>query len=111
MDEAYIKVAGEWAYLYRAIDSDGEVNDFMLSSRRTAKAAASFLGKALKNRVDCPPETINADQNEAYGKAIRRLKKEGKIEAELQHRQVKYLNNRLEGDHAALKRVIRPCVA
>ena len=37
-----------------------------------------------------------------------RLKKEGKIEAGLQHRQVKYLNNRLEGDHAALKRVILP---
>jgi transposase, IS6 family len=80
----------------------------MLSSRRTAKAAARFLGKALKNRADFPPETINTDQNEDYGTAIRRLKREGKIEAELQHRQVKYLNNRLEGDHGALKRVIRP---
>jgi transposase-like protein len=62
----------------------------------------------LKNRADCPPETINTDQNEAYGKAIRQLKTEGRIEADVQHRQVKYLNNRLEGDHAALKRVIRP---
>jgi IS6 family transposase len=108
VDETYIKVAGEWAYLYRALDSDGGVIDFMLSSRRTAKAAARFLGKALKNREDCPPETINTDQNEAYGKAIRRLKQEGRIEAGLEHRQVKYLNNRLEGDHAALERVIRP---
>ncbi len=81
VDETYIKVAGEWAYLYCALDSDGGVIDFMLSSRWTAKAAARFLGKALKNRKDCPPETINnTDQNEAYGKAIRRLKREGKID-------------------------------
>ena len=73
-----------------------------------APLPCSVLGKALKNRADCPPETINTDQNEAYGKAIRRLKQEGRIEAELEHRQVKYLSNRLESDHTALKRVIRP---
>jgi transposase, IS6 family len=98
VDETYVKVGGQWAYLYRAIDKNGGTIDFMLSPRRTAKSARRFLGKALKLREDCPPETINTDQNEACGKAIRALKR----------RQVKYLNNRLEADHGALKRLINP---
>ena len=66
------------AYLYRAIDKNGDTIDFMLSSRRTAKSAKRFLGKALKLREECPPETINTDQNEAYGKAISRAQKGGR---------------------------------
>jgi transposase, IS6 family len=108
VDETYVKVAGEWAYLYRAIDKNGETIDFMLSPRRTAKSARRFLGKALKLRQECPPETINTDQNEAYGKAIRALKRSGELDKGVQHRQVKYLNNRLEANHGALKRLINP---
>jgi len=44
----------------------------MLSPRGTAKSARRFLGKELRLRKDCPPETINTE-NEAYGKAIRAL--------------------------------------
>ncbi len=55
VDETYVKVAGQWAYLYRAIDKNGDI-DFMLSPRRTAKSARRFLGKALRLRQDCPPE-------------------------------------------------------
>ncbi len=102
-----MKVAGQWAYL-RAIDKNGETIDFMLSPRRTAKSARRFLAKALKLREGCLPETINTDQNEAYGKAIRALKRAGELEKSVQHRQVKYLNNRLEVDHGALKRLISP---
>lgn len=108
VDETYVKVGGEWAYLYRAIDKNGETVDFMLSPRRTAKSARRFLGKALKHRRDCPPSTINTDQNEAYGKAIRALKKAGDLDKNVEHRQVKYLNNGLEADHGALKRLINP---
>ena len=103
-----MKVAGEWAYLYRAIDKNGEIIDFMLSPRRTAKSARRFLGKALRLRGECPPETINTDQNEAYGKAIRAHKKAGDLAESVEHRQIKYLNNRLEADHGALKRLIHP---
>jgi IS6 family transposase len=99
---------GEWAYLYRAIDKDGEIIDFMLSLRRTAHSAERFLRKALTNTADCPPSVINTDQNEAYGKAIKRLKRAGTMNAAVEHRQVKYLNNRLEADHGAMKRVINP---
>lgn len=108
VDETYVKVAGQWAYLCRAIDKNGETIDFMLSPRRTAKSARRFLDKALKLRRDCPPETIDTDQNEAYGKAIRSLKKTGDLGINVEHRQVKYLNNRLEADHGALKRLINP---
>jgi transposase, IS6 family len=51
---------------------------------------------------------INTDKNPAYGEAIAELKKEGLLPKDTQHRQVKYLNNRLEGDHGKLKRLIRP---
>jgi transposase, IS6 family len=103
-----VRVAGQWAYLYRAIDKNGDLIDFMLSPRRTAKSARRFLGKALRLRQECPPETINTDQNEAYGKAIRALKRAGELDKSIRHRQVKYLNNRLEADHGTLKRLINP---
>ena len=80
----------------------------MLSSRRTAKAAARFLGKALKNREECPPSTINTDQSEAFGKAVRALKRDGTMSGDVEHRQVNYLNNRLEADRGGLKRLIGP---
>ena len=45
VDETYIKVKGEWKYLYRAVDSDGSTIDFMLSAKRNRKAAKRFLKK------------------------------------------------------------------
>ena len=52
------------------------------------------------------PLTINTDKDPAYGDAIRQLKEEGKSPEDLEHRQVKYLNNRVEADHGKLKRLI-----
>jgi transposase-like protein len=46
VDETYIEVKGEWKYLYRAVDSQGNTLDFMLSAKRDATAAERFLGKA-----------------------------------------------------------------
>ena len=108
VDETYIRVKGRWRYLYRAIDKHGATLDYYLSARRSAKAAKRFLAKALRRSGEWVPLVINTDRNPAYGEAIRDLKKEGIIPPELEHRQVKYLNNRLEGDHGKLKRLIRP---
>lgn len=47
-DETYIKVKEKWAYLYRAVDKEGNTIDFFLSQTRNASAAKRFLGKALK---------------------------------------------------------------
>ena len=108
VDETYVKVKGRWRYLYRAIDKDGATLDFFLSERRSAKAAKRFLGAALKRSRKWIPRVINTDKNPAYGEAIADLKKAGKLPGHLEHRQVKYLNNRLEADHGQLKRLIRP---
>ncbi|MEH6633753.1 MAG: IS6 family transposase [Halopseudomonas aestusnigri] len=108
VDEAYIKVKGKWKYLYRAIDKDGDTLDFYLSATRNTKAAKRFLSKNLKRNKHHIPVSITSDKAPTYGEAIRELKAEGKIPNELLHRQIKYLNNRLEGDHGKLKRLIKP---
>ena len=109
VDETYIKVKGKWVYLYRAIDKYGKTVDFYLSSTRNIKAAKRFLGKALKSiKSWAHPSSINTDKAPTYGPAIAQLKKEGKCDEEMVHRQVKYLNNNVEADHGKLKRLINP---
>jgi hypothetical protein len=78
------------------------------TSPSNAKAAKRFLAKALRRSRDWTSQVINTDKNPAYGEAIAELKKEGLLPKETRHRQVKYLNNRLEGDHGKLKRLIKP---
>ena len=109
VDETYVKVGGEWAYLYRALDKHGNTIDFYLSPTPNAKAAKRFLGKALNGLKDWEkPEVINTDKAPTYGMAISELKAEGKCPEETVHRQVKYLNNVVEADHGKLKQLIRP---
>jgi len=109
VDETYVKVKGKWVYLYRAIDKHGRTIDFYLSSRRHAKSAKRFLGQALRGLEEWEkPPTIHTDKAPAYGDAIKQLKKEGKCPEDLEHWQVKYLNNRVEADHGKLKRLINP---
>ena len=74
----------------------------------TTRAAKRFLAKALWRSRDWKPRVINTDKNPAYGEAIIELKKEGLLPKDTRHRQVKYLNNRLESDHGKLKRLIKP---
>lgn len=76
VDETYIKVKGEWKYLYRAVDSEGKTLDFMLSAKRDGKATTRFFRKTLKAGHTQPPRVINVDQNAAYPTAIDALKDE-----------------------------------
>lgn len=109
VDETYVKVRGQWKYLYRAIDKCGRTIDFYLSHTRSAATAKQFLCKAIKGQKQWDkPDKINTDKNPAYGAAIAVMKEAGKCNADLEHRQVKYLNNRLEADHGKLKRLIHP---
>ena len=65
--------------------------------------------KALKSIPEYSrPKSINTDKNPTYGKALTELKAEGQCAPELEHRQVKYLNNIIESDHGKLKRLINP---
>ena len=97
VDETYIKVKGEWKYLYRAIDSDGHTIDFLLTAKRDTKAAKRFLQKVLKQNHSSTPRVINTD------KAIEELKESGLLPESVEHRAVKYLNNLIEQDHRYIK--------
>lgn len=107
VDETYIKVKGQWKYLYRAIDKFGRTVDFMLSHTRDVNAAKRFFKKMLKYCGDMP-STITTDKHAPYPKATQELKNEGIFDANLEHRQIKYLNNIIESDHRHIKRRIRP---
>ena len=108
VDETYVRVGGRWKYLFRAVDKHGQLIDFMLSDRRNTRAAYRFLRKALKLMSDYPPFSITTDRLVSYPKAIRRLQSEGLLSKAVKHRTSKYLNNVIEADHGALKRIIRP---
>jgi transposase, IS6 family len=108
VDETYVRVGGRWKYLFRAVDKHGQFIASMLSDRRDTGAAYRFLRKALKTMSNHPPSSITTDKLASYPKAIRRLQDEELLSKNVEHRTSKYLNNILEADHGALKRVIRP---
>ena len=109
VDETYVKVRGEWAYLYRAVDKHGDTIEFYLSPTRNTAAAKRFLGKAFRGLKDWEqPTVINTDKAPTYAAALAELKKEGKCPKDTLHRQAKYLNNVIEADHGKLKQLIKP---
>src|SRR3954453_12718778 len=77
VDETYCRVAGKWAYLYRAVDSTGATIDFLLSANRDAVAAKHFLQIALRSPGHPRPRVINVDWNPSYPKVISELKQTG----------------------------------
>ena len=104
VDETYIKVKKVWTYLYRAVDSQGNTLEFLLSSTRDAAAAKRFLRKALHGAGNSVPRVINVDQNRAYPAAVEKLKAEGSLPRRTRLRQCKYLNNIVEQDHRTVKK-------
>ena len=93
VDETYIKVKGEWKYLYRAVDSDGNTIDFMLSAKRDRKAAKRFFKKALGSNHNQMPIVIIVDKNPAYPAALNELKNDRILPKNVGLRQIKFLNN------------------
>jgi len=106
VDETYIRVAGVWTYLYRAVDSAGETIDFMLSPKRDAVAAKHFLQMALWRAGEVRPRVINVDGHASYPAAVTELKKSGELGHRCQVRRCQYLNNVLEQDHRFVKKRI-----
>jgi putative transposase len=104
MDETYVKVKGQWRYLYRAVDKYGATIDFLLTEHRDKDAALRFLKKAI--RRNGLPETITIDGSDANEAAIKHYNQQ--YGTAIAIRQVKYLNNVVEQDHRAVKRVTRP---
>ena len=104
MDETYIKVKGVWKYLYRAVDKQGKTVDFLLTAKRDLAAARRFFERAI-GQHDLP-DSITIDKSGANTAAI--LSIIADTGADIQMRQNKYLNNIVEQDHRAIKRITRP---
>ena len=104
MDETYIKVKGVWKYLYRAVDKEGKTVDFLLTAKRDKAAANRFFEKAMRHNGD--PEKVTMDKSGANKAAIDGINDDREMPIEV--RQIKYLNNIVEQDHRAIKRVTKP---
>src|SRR5450830_721225 len=104
MDETYIKVAGQWKYLYRAVDRAGDTVDFLLTAKRDLPAARRFLERTIS--LHDLPEKITIDKSGANTAAIESVKADACVDILM--RQNKYLNNIVEQDHRAIKRITRP---
>jgi len=104
MDETYIKVKGQWKYLYLAVDREGQTVDFLLTAKRDMAAARRFFERAIG--LHDLPASITIDKSGANTAAV--LSIIADTSADIQMRQSKYLNNMIEQDHRAIKRITRP---
>lgn len=97
--------SGQWKYLYRAVDSDGQTVDFLLTARRDAAAALRFFCKAISQHGE--PEVVTIDKSSANTAALATLNADKPDEGAITIRQNKYLNNLIEQDHRNIKRRTR----
>jgi IS6 family transposase len=100
VDETYVKVAGRWTYLYRAIDQHGQVIDVLVSDRRDGAAARAFFIRALK--CGPSPVEVTTDRAPVYPRVIDELVPAAR------HVLEQYSNNSVEADHGRLKARLRP---
>ncbi|NOD32676.1 IS6 family transposase [Ruegeria atlantica] len=109
MDETYVRVKGEWVYLYRAVDKHGKTLDFMLSKRRNKAAATKFFARALEvNRLPSKTVIDKSGANTAGIKAVNKMLKGFGCPIPIQMVRRKFPNNIIEQDHRFIKRRIRP---
>ena len=104
VDETCIRIRGEYRYLFRAVDREGQTIDFLLTARRDARAAKRFFRKAPSDPGNPHPRVINVDQNPSYPAAAEALNAEGTLRRRCRLRQCKYLNNIIEQDHRTVKK-------
>ena len=100
VDETYVKVAGVWRYVYRAVDQYGQVIDVMVSKRRNIAAATRFFNTMLTGRER--PTEVTTDL------AAPLLRVVDDLLPEVLHDTTQYANNRIEWDHGRLKARLRP---
>ena len=100
VDETYVKVAGRWTYLYRAVDQHGQIIDVLVSNRRDAAAAQEFFARAL--RTGPSPIEVITDRAPVYPRLVEELERAAR------HVTDQYANNSVEADHGRLKARLRP---
>jgi transposase, IS6 family len=99
-DETYVRVAGRWTYLYRAVDQHGQVIDVLVSKRRDLAAGRRFFTRAL--RTGTVPAEVTTDRAPAYPRVL------GELIPSALHTVERYSNNPVEADHGRLKARLRP---
>jgi transposase-like protein len=105
MDETHVKIGGRWKLVYRAVDLLGETVDFLRRrAHRDRAAARRFFERAM--RRDGEPHTVTINKSDGNRSALQSINADR--ETPIRIRQVKYLNNVVEQDHHAIKRIIRP---
>jgi len=120
LDETYIKVKGEWCYLYRIVDKDGDTIFCHFSETRDHQAALACIRGAIRI-AGFVPEKINSDGNPANELAVKVINREldvqrkltspnfhGSLKPTINYTKVKYCNNILEQDHRRVKIITDP---
>lgn len=92
LDEVFVKIRGEWHYLWRAVDQDGDVIEILVQRYRNARAAKRFFRKLLKGQGSRPWQLVT-DKLKSYGSAHR------SIMPSVDHNTARYENNRAEVSH------------
>jgi len=100
VDETYVKVAGRWCYVYRAIDQFGQVIDIFVSAQHDGRAARRFFERAIGTTTIMPVEVVT-DHAPVYPAVLEEL-----LPA-VWHRTDRYANNHIECDHGRLKARLR----
>ncbi|KMO33359.1 IS6-like element ISMpo1 family transposase [Methylobacterium aquaticum] len=104
IDETYIKVRGEWRYLYRAIDKHGNPVDFLLTANRDLDAAKRFFRKMLQDQPLLAPDRIGTDGAGTYPPAILAARNDGLLPRAPLHYVTKHLQQGIESDHFRVKK-------
>ena len=102
VDETYVRVKGEWCYLYRAIDAEGNLVDVRLTKTRDSEAAKAFFSQASKT-VKHPPQKVITDGLTSYPRAIAE-----ELGEEVEHEVVKCTENPVEQSHRGIKQRYYP---
>ena len=103
VDETYVKVAGRWRYVYRAVDQYGQIIDVYVSAGATSRRRARFF--ETRSRAHGEPAEVVTDRARRFARSIDEL-----IPAAF-HNTEQYANNRIEADHGRLKARLRRCAA
>jgi putative transposase len=92
LDEMMITIRGDQYWLWRAVDNEGEVLDFLVQRRRNAKVARKLMIKLLK-KYGFAPTRIVTDRLRSYPAAFRA------VGLRADHDRGLRANNRVEASH------------
>ena len=100
VDETYVRVAGVWRYVYRAVDQRGQVIDVFVSNHRDLAAVRGFFARVLRDHAR--PEQVTTDRAPSLLRVVDELLPDAV------HETGRHRNNRIERDHGRLKARLRP---